>query len=69
MAEEQADSISEPHAAYGQPEPQTISRVERLIASGRLKAATVDLLALGRPQDADHELSISQALNEQRAEC
>ena len=68
MSEERADSISEPQAVYDQRDPQTISRIERLISSRRLKPATVDLLELGRPPDERHEISISEALSEQRSE-
>ena len=66
MSEQRADSISEAHAVYGQSELRTIPPIERLISSGRLKAATVDLLKLGRPVAERRELSISEALSEQR---
>ena len=67
MPEKRADSISEPHAVYRQSEPRTTLAVERLISSRRLKPATVDLLELGRPPDERHEISISEALSEQRS--
>ncbi len=68
MSEKRADSISEPQAVYGQSELRPARRVERLISRGRLKAATRDLLELGPPADDRHELSISEALSEQRSE-
>ena len=46
---------------------QVGERAKCLIASGRLKAATVDLLKLGRPQGAPHTVAISEALTAQRA--
>ncbi len=63
-----ADEIREPQAAYATHELRTSVRREHLIAVGRLKPATVDLLALGRPQDAPLAVPISQALNELRVE-
>ncbi len=63
-----ADSICQPQAEYDQPELETIPLIERLISSGRLKPATVDLLALGRPPEERLDLSISEALREQRSE-
>ncbi len=63
-----ADEIREPQAAYATHELRTSVRREHLIAGGRLKPATVDLFALGRPQDEPHAVPISQALNELRVE-
>ncbi len=63
-----ADEVREPQAAYATHERQTSVRRKQLIAEGRLKLATVDLLGLGRPQDALHAIPISQALNELRVE-
>ncbi len=52
---------------YGQ-EPEISHRLQRLISNGRLKPARGNLLELGRPPDEPHDLSISDALREQRAE-
>lgn len=68
MSEDQPDTICEPQAAYDAYEPRTTPCVERLVSSGRLKPATVDLLELGRPLDMPHDLSISEALSQQRSE-
>ena len=62
------DEVREPQAVHAQHEMGTSVRREQLIAGGRLKPATIDLLALGRPKDAPHAVPISQALNELRAE-
>ena len=74
MTERQPDEIRQTTAVYGEPELRhveadrgNLSPLARLISSGRIKPAKLDLLRLGRPPDAPHEISISEALKEQRA--
>lgn len=50
------------------PLPGRSSAVERLVAEGRLVPARLDLAALGAPPDAPREMTISEALAEQREE-
>ncbi|MCP3964694.1 MAG: hypothetical protein GY719_43255 [bacterium] len=66
MSERPADTIREAQAEYAP--PGTSHRMRSLISSGRLKPASGNLLDLGRPPDKPHDLSISKALREQRAE-
>ncbi len=83
MAKRQPDEIRQTPAVYGETEhllaeveyggperldADTVPPRTRLVSIGRLKPATLDLLSLGRPLDASHEISISEALNEQRTE-
>ena len=79
MAERQPDVIRQTPAVYGEPEPAQgaglaglasggSSPLARHVSSGRLIPARLDLLSLGRPPDAPREMSISDALNEQRSE-
>ena len=79
MAKPQQDMICEPRSEYGdlafeqrsirrRPRRADASSMERLIASGRIKPAKADLLSLGLPQGEPNQLSISDALNEQRSE-
>jgi hypothetical protein len=42
------------------------SALERLIASGRVLPARLDLSKLGPPAEHPHEMTISEALAEQR---
>ena len=44
------------------------SSLARLVSRGRLMPARLDLLSLGRPPAAPLEISISEALKEQRSE-
>lgn len=50
------------------PLPGRSSALERLIASGRVSPARLDLSALGPPSERPHEITISEALAEQRRE-
>ena len=50
------------------PLPGRSSALERLIASGRVIPARLDLAELGPPAERPHEISISEALAEQRRE-
>ncbi len=50
------------------PLPGQSSAVERLIAAGRVVPARLDLTELGPPADRPHEITISEALTEQRQE-
>jgi len=43
------------------------SKLESLVAEGRLRPARRDLRSLGVPSDAPHEISISEALDELRS--
>jgi hypothetical protein len=43
------------------------SKLERLVADGRLRPARRDLRSLGLPSEAPHEISISRALDELRS--
>lgn len=44
------------------------SVLSRLVSSGRVIPARLDLTELGPPSDRSHEISISEALAEQRRE-
>lgn len=48
------------------PLPGKSSAVERLLASGRITPARLELTELGPPQDRPREMTISEALAEQR---
>lgn len=50
------------------PLPGRSSALERLIADGRVVPARLDLAKLGSPAEHPHDLSISEALAEQRRE-
>ena len=50
------------------PLPGEATAIDRLAASGRLKRARLDLTKLGPPLDCPVEISISEALEEQKAE-
>ena len=50
------------------PLPQHRSALESLAADGRLVRARLDLVVLGLPPERQREMSISEALGEQRAE-
>lgn len=50
------------------PLPGRNSVLERLMASGRIVPARLDLAELGPPAQRSHDLSISEALAEQRRE-
>lgn len=50
------------------PLPGRSSALERLIASGRVLPARLDLSELGPPAEHPHEMTISEALAEQRRE-
>jgi prevent-host-death family protein len=50
------------------PLPGASSVVERLVAAGRMTPARLDLLKLGPPPEASLEMSVSEALAEQRRE-
>lgn len=63
------DEIREPMVAYGEAMAEPGSeRIQRLVESGRLRPAKLDLLRLGSPPPAPHEMSLSQALAELRSE-
>ena len=77
MPDRRADEIRETAVAYDERDPGTLpsrnridalSLVERLAASGRIRLARGDLRDLDPPQDRPHDISISEALNEQRSE-
>ncbi len=77
MTDHTADEIREPAVAYGERDGKRLpihglatarSAVERLAASGRIRPAKGDLRDLGLPPDEPHDISISEALNEQRSE-
>ncbi len=63
---EPVDTINETHATYDR--APRLPRIEQLISDGRLQASIGDLLELGRPLDAPHDISISDALSQQRSE-
>jgi hypothetical protein len=46
----------------------TTSALERLLAQGRIRQATLRLVDLGYPPSAPHDISISDALSDQRSE-
>jgi prevent-host-death family protein len=48
------------------PLPRHDSALQRLRAAGRLVPARLDLVKLGMPPERPHEISISEALAEQR---
>ncbi len=50
------------------PLPEEATAIDRLAALGRLKRARLDLTKLGPPLDCPLEISISEALEEQKAE-
>ena len=50
------------------PLPGRNTALERLVAAGRVVPARRDLTELGPPPDRPHEISISEALAEQRRE-
>ena len=50
------------------PLPEKATAIDRLAALGRLKRARLDLAALGVPPERQGEISISEALEEQKAE-
>jgi prevent-host-death family protein len=50
------------------PLPGRSSALERLIAAGRVVPARLDLVELGRPAERPHEMTLSEALAEQRRE-
>ncbi len=50
------------------PLPGRISALERLIATGRVVPARLDLAELGLPVERPHEMTLSEALAEQRRE-
>src|SRR5215212_2726579 len=50
------------------PLPGRSSAVERLLAAGRVVPARLDLAELGPPAERPHEMTISEALAEQRRE-
>ncbi len=50
------------------PLPEEATAIDRLAALGRLKRARLDLTKLGHPLDCPLEISISEALEEQKAE-
>jgi len=50
------------------PLPEEATALDRLAALGRLKRARLDLAKLGPPVDCPGEFSISEALQEQKAE-
>ena len=50
------------------PLPGRSSALERLLATGRVVPARLDLAALGPPSERPHEMTLSEALAEQRRE-
>jgi len=48
--------------------PVRSSALERLIATGRIVPARLDLMKLVRPAERPHEMTLSEALAEQRRE-
>lgn len=76
MAERQPDIVRQTPSVYGQSERAQSARpvglksssLARLVSRGRLMPARLDLLSLGRPPAAPLEISISEALKEQRSE-
>lgn len=50
------------------PLPGRSSALARLVASGRVLPARLDITELGPPPDRSHEMTISEALEEQRRE-
>lgn len=50
------------------PLPGRSSALERLVAAGRVVPARIDLTELGLPPDRPREMTISEALAEQRRE-
>lgn len=63
--------VREPVAEYEVLDPRLegLGRaLDRLIAQGRIKPATSRLVDLGYPPEAPQTISISDALNDQRAE-
>jgi prevent-host-death family protein len=58
---------NQPVAVLG-PLPGPDSTLERLTAAGRIIPARLDLLALGMPPEQPHEMTISEALAEERRE-
>ncbi len=77
MTDHTADEVREPAVAYDDRDRETLpirhmekagSAVERLSASGRIRPARGDLRDLGPPPAAPHDISISEALSEQRFE-
>jgi prevent-host-death family protein len=50
------------------PLPRRDSALERLFDAGRVLPARLDLVALGPPAERPHEMTLSEALAEQRRE-
>ena len=50
------------------PLPGRNSALERLMASGRVVPARLDLVEIGPPPERPHDMTISEALEEQRRE-
>ena len=71
MTRGEPSTVREAVAEYdrvGSESMHSIPALERLLARGRIRPATLRLVDLGYPPSAPHDISISDALNNQRSE-
>jgi len=71
VTRDQTGIVREAVAEYDRVDTESVGSIpalERLLARGRIRPATLRLVDLGYPPSALHDISISDALSDQRSE-